>query len=110
LGNSLQVQGKDALPALQKTTELLPDDADAHNNLGNAQQDLGQFDYAAASYRRVLEIKPEYAEVHYNLGNALQGLGQLDDAVASYRRALEIKPDYADAWQPDVALHAPRAS
>ena len=97
LGTSLQMQGKDALPALQKATEFLPDDAEAHCNLGNALKDLGQLDDAVASYRRALEIKPDYAEAHSNLGNALQDLGQLDDAVASYRRALEIKPDFAEA-------------
>ena len=97
LGVSLQVQGKDGLPALQKAAELLPDDADAHSNLGNALKDLRQLDDAVASYRRALEIKPDYAEAHCNLGVALKGLGQLDDAVASYRLALEIKPDYAEA-------------
>jgi len=92
LGASLQVQGNDALPALQRATKLLPDDADAHSNLGTALQNLGRTVDAVASYRRALEIKPDFAEAHYNLGNALLGLGQLDLAVASYRRALEIKP------------------
>ena len=97
LGEALRVQGKEGLLALQKAAELLPDDTEAHNNLGNALRALGQLDDAAASYRRALEIKPGFAEVHNNLGNALQDLGQPDDAAASYRRALEIKPDYADA-------------
>ncbi len=97
LGTSLQVQGKEGLPALQKATELLPDNAEAHSNLGVALNDLGQLNNAVASYRRALEIKPDFAEAHSNLGNALRDLGQLDNAVASYRRALEIKPDYADA-------------
>ena len=98
LGVSLQVQGKDGLPALQKAAELLPADADAHSNLGNALKDLRQLDDAVASYRRALEIKPDYAEAHNNLANALADLGQLDDAVASYRRALGIRPDYAEAY------------
>jgi len=97
LGLSLQRQGKDALHALKKATELLPDEFEAHNNLGAALQELGRFDDAVASYRRALELKPDFAEAHNNMGNALQDNGQLNEAVVSYRRALEIKPDFAVA-------------
>jgi len=97
LGTALGVQGKDALFALQKAAELSPDDVDAHNNLGNALQDLGQFEEAVASYRLALEIKPNFAIAQYNLGISLRALGQLDEAVVSYCRALEVKPDYAEA-------------
>lgn len=93
LSISLQAQGKEALPALQKTTELSPGDAEAHTNLAIVLRDLGRFDDAVASCRRALEIKPDFAEAHNNLGNALLGIGQPAGAVASYRRALEIKPD-----------------
>jgi predicted O-linked N-acetylglucosamine transferase (SPINDLY family) len=91
------VQGKDGLPALRRAADLLPDDAEAHTNLGNALQALGQLDAAVVSCRRALEIKPDLAEAHSNLGNVLRDLGHLEDAVASYRRALEIKPDFAEA-------------
>jgi protein O-GlcNAc transferase len=97
LGESLYMQGKDALYALQKTTELLPDDADAFSNLGVVLTGLGQLNEAVASCRRALKIKPDDARAYNTLGNALQDLGQLNDAVASYRRALQIKPDYAKA-------------
>src|ERR1700690_316050 len=97
LGASLQAQGKEALTALRKAAEFLPDDAEAHNNLGIALQALGQLDTAVASYRRALEIKPDFAEAHYNQGNALKVLGRLEDAVASYRRALEFKPNCVEA-------------
>lgn len=97
LGASLQMQGKDGLPALQKAMETLPDDAETRSNLGNALRDRGELGGAVASYRCALEIRPDYAEVHSNLGVALQEQGKLSDAVASCRRALEIKPDYAEA-------------
>src|SRR5665647_403454 len=35
LGISLHMKGKDALPAMKKAAELLPNDAGVHNNLGN---------------------------------------------------------------------------
>jgi predicted O-linked N-acetylglucosamine transferase (SPINDLY family) len=97
LGASLRMQGKSALPALQKAADLLPDDADCHNDLGATLQELGQFEGALTSYQRALELKPDLAEAHNNMGNALRNLGQLDRAAVSYRRALEIRPDYADA-------------
>jgi protein O-GlcNAc transferase len=97
LGILLYMQGKDPLPALQKTAQLLPGDAEAHSNLGNALNDLGRFDEAVVSCRRALKLSPDFAEAHSNLGNALKGLGDLAAAVASYRRAVEFKADFAIA-------------
>lgn len=97
LGGTLQMQGKDALPAFQKTAELMPDDAEAHYNLGIVLKSAGRLDDALTSYRRALKIKPDYAEAHSNLGNVLKDLGRLGDALSSYRRALEIRPNSAEA-------------
>lgn len=96
LGIALQIQGKEALSALKKAAELLPDDAETHSNLGVALNVRGRPREAVVSFRRALTIRPDFAEAHSNLGNALQDIEQLDDAVASYRRALEIKPDFAE--------------
>jgi tetratricopeptide (TPR) repeat protein len=97
LGIALRTQGKDPLAALQRAIALLPDDAGAHNNLGNALGQSGRLDDALASYQRALALSPEFAEAHNNLGYVLRGLGRLDDAVSSYRRALQIRPGYAEA-------------
>jgi protein O-GlcNAc transferase len=94
LGGILQMQGKDALPAFQKVTELMPDDAEAHYNLGIVLKSAGRLDNAAASYRRAVALKPDYAEAHSNLGNTLKDLGRLDDAVISYHRAVALRPDF----------------
>jgi tetratricopeptide (TPR) repeat protein len=96
LGQSLQKQGKDARQALHRATKLLPDDAEAHSNLGAALRGFGQLDDAVRAYRRALALNPELAVTHGNLGNALRDLGQIDLAIASYRRALQIEPDLAD--------------
>ena len=98
LGASLQAQGKEALPALQRSAALLPDDAEAHCNLGIAQQSIGELDNAIASYRRALEIKSDFAEAYFGLGVILQIIGQLDDAVTNYRNALKIKPGYTKVY------------
>lgn len=69
---SLQMQGKDALHAFQKTVELLPDDAQAHFNLGVVQRGRDQLSEAVASYRCAIKLKPDFAEAQSNLDNVLQ--------------------------------------
>ena len=71
LGLSLQMQGKDALPAMQRAADILPDDAEAHGNLAAAYRAVGQLDSAVASGRRALAIRPDFAEAYNNLGVAL---------------------------------------
>ncbi len=97
LGAARQEQGKEAVSALQKAAVLSPDDAEAHNNLGNELTRLGRVDDAVTSLKRAVTLAPLLAEAHNNLGNAL-GLAKRDnDALRSYRAALEVKPNYAGA-------------
>ncbi len=97
LGASLRVQGKEALTALHNATKFLPEDAESHNNLGNALRDIGKLEDAVACYRQALKIKPDYSYAYNNLGNALRDIGKLKGAAACYRRALRLKPDFAEA-------------
>jgi tetratricopeptide (TPR) repeat protein len=97
LGQALWMQGKDALPALRKTAELLPQDADAQGNLGTALLARGQAAEARQCYETALRLRPDFAEAHNNLGSALRDLGEWQQAASSYRRALELKPDLAVA-------------
>jgi len=86
------LQGKDALMALQKASELLPEDAELHNYLGIALQDRGQLASAESCYRRALLLQPQYAEAQDNLGSVLRELGRLSESVSSHRQALSINP------------------
>jgi tetratricopeptide (TPR) repeat protein len=96
LGVALRMQGKRALPVLQRAAQLLPNDADAHSNLGNALREQGDTEAAVASHRRALEINPRRPDTLGNLGNALQDLRRFEEAVASYRAALEIDPAFVE--------------
>lgn len=95
LGSALQLQGKDAFEALQKTVQLAPNDAEAHGNLGTAWQARGMYDQAVDSYTRALELNPDFVEAHGNLAAALQAQGKLEQAEQAYRQALALRPDYA---------------
>ena len=97
LGVVLARQGRDAVHASEMATKLLPGDAGAHNNLGNALARQGRLDQAVASYRQALKLNPGIADAHHNLANALSDLGQFEQAAASYRRALELNPQLEEA-------------
>jgi len=95
-GVALMRQGKDALHALQRATELLPQDGEAHGNLGAALHDRGQWPQALVSLRRALEIQPHNVEALVDAGDAMRALGRSAEAVPLYQRALELNPRAAE--------------
>jgi tetratricopeptide (TPR) repeat protein len=102
LSVALVRQGKEALPALRRTAELMPDDAEAHSNLGATLRARGLWSEALASFQTSLELRPGHldtlsqaAEAQNNLGNALFDAGRYADAVDCYQAALQIKTDNA---------------
>jgi len=97
LGATRQMLGKDGLDALQKATVLAPGDAEAHCNLGTAQQERGQVDAAEASYKRATALKPRHLRAHLNLANLLAGSNRLPQAETAFRRVLTIDPQCPEA-------------
>ncbi|WP_025916194.1 tetratricopeptide repeat protein, partial [Herminiimonas sp. CN] len=94
----LQLQGRadEALFPAQIAVEILPTDAEAHNNLGIMLEAQGQFTEAKASYLQALKIQPNFAETHSNLGNIFKDFGCMSEAEASYRQALQIQPNLVE--------------
>src|ERR1700722_13471260 len=92
LSVALLRQDKDALQALSRTTELLPQDAEAHGNLAVALRDQGQWAAALASWRRALAIQPNDVETLVDAADAARALGMARDAVPLYQRVLQIDP------------------
>jgi protein O-mannosyl-transferase len=79
-------------------TQVNPDDALAHVNLGNALLEIpGRMPDAISEYLRAVRIYPDYAEAHNNLGAILLQSGRTTEAVAEYRAAVRLDPDYPDA-------------
>ncbi len=67
-----------------------------HFQRGNELSQNGQFEEAAAEYRKALDTEPENVDVLANLGVALYNLGQLDQAIEQYSKAIELAPNDAD--------------
>jgi predicted O-linked N-acetylglucosamine transferase (SPINDLY family) len=86
----------DVAACYQSLLKRTPNNADAHNNLGNAFKDQGKPDDAVACYQKALAIKPDFAEAHTNLGVVLTAQNRLDEAATCYRKALSLKPDFAE--------------
>ena len=79
-------------------TEVNPDDALAHLNLGSALLEIpGRVPDAISEYQRAVQIYPNYAEAHNNLGAILLQSGRTAEAVAEYQAAVRLDPDYPDA-------------
>jgi tetratricopeptide (TPR) repeat protein len=99
LGAHLKQAGRlsESLKPMQKSVELAPQDADAHNDLGVTLQELGRLDEAKALLRQAIRLKPDFAEAHNNLGATLQHLGEYDEAAARYRQSIALQPSFAEA-------------
>ena len=87
----------EALLPMQNAAALLPDDAEAHYNLGLTHQDLGNLNEAKNAYLHALRIDPDFFHAHNSLGVLSQSQGQIEDAQASFREAIRVNPRHADA-------------
>ena len=97
LGVALLRQGKEALPALHKSAELMADDPEAHRNLGASLCEQGQWALGLESFRRALALAPLDADCQVEAADALRALGRVREAVPLYQRALQINPQYVEA-------------
>jgi protein O-GlcNAc transferase len=97
LSVTLGRQGKDALEAMRKTTELMPQDPEAHANLGAVLHDQRQWEEALLSLRRALQMQPDDLDTLVNSADALRELGRAAEAVPLYQRALQLNPQLVTA-------------
>jgi superkiller protein 3 len=57
----------------------------------------GQYETAAAAFRKAAAAEPSDYSAHFNLALAYGFLGRDEDGIAEYRRALELKPGLYEA-------------
>lgn len=99
LGAVLQRLGRleESLEAKIKSSELLPQDAEAAYNLGNALNEAGRFDEAKASYQRAIKINPSFIKANYNLALVFSKTNQIEKAITHYHREITLNPTFAEA-------------
>jgi spermidine synthase len=85
---------------------VVPESADAHNDLGIAFASKGQMDQAIAEFNEALRLEPDSAATHWHLGAALASRGALDQAAEHLRRSVELDPANDDARRDLAAVLA----
>jgi tetratricopeptide (TPR) repeat protein len=92
LSIALLRQGKDALPALRRTAELLPGDAEAQGNLGEALFDGHRWAESLESLQKALALAPEDVNLLLHAADASRELGRVAESLPMYHRALRLEP------------------
>jgi tetratricopeptide (TPR) repeat protein len=99
-----QLRQEEALALFDRAVALAPDFAEAWNNRGIAQRNLGRFAEALASFERALAIRPDYAMAWNNRGRVLLYLDRIDDGIAAFMRFAELR--YGTDQNPLIAGEA----
>ena len=97
LSVALLRQEKDALAALRQAAQLLPQDAEAHANLGAELHARGELEAALVSLRRSLTLKPRDPEVLSEAADVQRQLGRPREALTLYQWALQADPRRVEA-------------
>jgi len=85
----------EALPSLDRTIELKPDNANAWNNKGVTLERLGRYNEALLCFDRTIELKPDNANAWNNKGVTLTRLNMVKEAESCFAKANEINPKRA---------------
>ena len=98
LGRALRglAKPRESLAALEKAVQISPKSAENHHLLGQAYQQLQQYEQAKQSYMTALQINPNYTETCYGIVTTSARLGQKDEAARYRKKFMEMK---ARDWQ-----------
>lgn len=99
-------QASEAIPYLERATQLEPGDYQASYSLALANQNTGQYLRALAVAQPLL-LHHDEAQLHHLLGDIDEKLGNSLEAVRQYQRAAELEPReaYLFDWGSELLLH-----
>jgi tetratricopeptide (TPR) repeat protein len=89
---------EDAAAGFAAAAKRQPSFAEAHFNLGLADEELGRYDEAIASLREALKLKPHLRGANLFLGIAEFRLNHLDDAAAAVLKEAAADPKDPNPW------------
>ena len=108
VGKLLLDDGKpgEAVPYLQKASELKPADYESSYELALAYAESGDYQHSQGVAKRLL-AREDTADLHHLLGDDEERLGDPLAAVQDYQRAAELDPDERNLfdWGAELLLH-----
>lgn len=87
-----------AIPAYDKAIYLRPDYAEAYNNRGASNGELGQYDAAITDLNEAIVLDPNDAEAYYNRGIVHFTSDEYESAYADFDKAIRLKPTHIQAF------------
>lgn len=102
LGEALQhveVEGGEALAALQNALTLAPNSTSANMFLGIYWQRQGKYEDALPYFEAAGELKPELPEAYIEQARTLAALSKLPEAEEMYRKAIALAPQDAEYYR-----------
>jgi tetratricopeptide (TPR) repeat protein len=78
--------------AFERAVDLCPSYVEAHVNLADAFENLGQFEKAEQHYRTALEYRPAYHLPYIGIGEVCLKTGRFSLAKEAYVKGLDISP------------------
>ncbi|HKT70584.1 MAG TPA: tetratricopeptide repeat protein [Terriglobales bacterium] len=99
-------QPREALPYLQRASQLKPADYQSSYDLALAYASAGEYEPARATLKSLL-ANYDHAELHHLLGDIEEKQGHSLDAAREYERAAKLEPSEADLfdWGAELLLH-----
>lgn len=88
---------KNAVTALNRSLQILPNNSDVYLIRGYADEFAGQVDSAEVAYLNTLKLDTTNTQAQLNLGGIYLRTGRLDNGIALYSRLLAQDPNNPDA-------------
>jgi choline-sulfatase len=88
---------KEAVPLLEKVTELEPNLPITYLQLGTALTSLREYEKAVPVLRKAVEMRPDLTVSRYQLGSALFETGDFAGAVAQFETTVARSPNWPEA-------------
>jgi DNA-directed RNA polymerase subunit F len=104
-GKALSAQARyaEALPLVERATQLAPESDEVWLNYGMILDELGRTEEAETAFGRWMETEPSIAETWLLRGEFLWSDSQFEEALAYFDRALELEPANISALLEKVA-------
>jgi len=95
--DSLLGKSSDAEKHLERATQIAPNNANYHYNLGKIFLLNSKQDKAIASFNAALAINPNFSKSYFSIAKILEQRNQLTEAIDYYNQSLRCNPHQAEA-------------